>query len=516
MVSKIFSAVLQGLNPRIIEVEVAANRGLRAFNIVGLADIAIKEAKERVSSAIKSVGFSPPHHQTKRIIVNLAPADIKKEGTLYDLAIALSYLLASEQAKFSPENKLVFGELALDGRLKPINGALAFALTAKNHGFSEVILPEENAKEASLISLFYEQNQSPIKIIGVKTLKQALDYLEKRQDIAPFLFSKEQLPTLAEFEINFDWIKGQTHAKRGLEIAAAGGHNIFLNGPPGTGKTLLAKAIVSILPELNPSEILELTQIYSISSLLNPQNPVIYQRPFRSPHHTSSEAAIIGGSSPPKVGEITLAHRGILFLDEFPEFHRDVLESLRQPIEEGKITISRARHNLTFPAKFTLVGAANPCPCGYKASPEKECSCTNSQIASYKRKLSGPLMDRIDIFCWVPAVKYEDLISESLENKSDLTKDNVKKARDLQKERFKNENILTNSEMNLIQIKKYCQIDSSSQALLKSNVESGKLSARGFHRVLKTSRTIADLEQRGNIAFPDVHEALMYRLRENE
>ncbi|RLC39952.1 MAG: magnesium chelatase [Candidatus Nealsonbacteria bacterium] len=513
MVAKIFSAALKGLESQVIEVEVACNKGLRSFNIVGLGDKAITESKERVSQAIKSIKLSPPQAQAKRILVNLAPADLKKEGSLYDLAIALGYLLASKQVRFNPQGKLILGELALDGSLKPIKGVLSFSFLAQKEGFGEIILPKENAKEAGLVNL--QERQRKIKIIGAENLAEVISYLEGKKEIPESKVDPQQLKrNFQKFEIDFGWIKGQLHTKRGLEIAAAGAHNVLLQGPPGTGKTLLAKAIVSILPQPSFEEILELTKIYSIAGLLPKERPFLNQRPFRAPHHTSSEVSLIGGGSPPKPGEITLAHRGILFLDEFPEFHRDVLESLRQPIEEGEIAIQRAKYILTFPAKFTLIAAANPCPCGYFGDPEKECTCTASQIASYRRKLSGPLIDRIDIFCWVPSLKYSDLISPDKEGQSQEIRKKVGRAREIQRERFKKEGILTNSEMKIPQIKKYCQIDSSSQNILRKYVDKGLLSARGYHRVLKVARTIADLEGREKILTDDISEALSYRLRE--
>lgn len=510
MPCRVYSAALQGLSAELIEVETAVSAGLRSFNIVGLPDKAIKEAKERVSSAIRTVGLLPPHHQRKRVVINLAPADLKKEGSLYDLPIALGYLLSSGQIRFSPQKKIILGELALDGKVKPIKGAFSFAFLCQEQGFEEIILPFENAREAALINTFSKKNL--FKITPVKHLKQAIRYLEKREIIPSFSLKQEnwaQAPS--NFEVELGWVKGQEHTKRGLTIAAAGGHNLMMQGPPGTGKTLLARAVVSILPPLSPEESLELTKIYSAAGVLSQENPLLTHPPFRAPHHTTSEAALIGGGSPPQPGEITLAHRGVLFLDEFPEFHRDVLESLRQPIEQGKITVQRAKARHTFPAKFMLLAAANPCPCGYKNDPQNECTCTNSQIAAYRRKLSGPLMDRIDLFCWVGAVKYEDLVAPQQNKETQKIQEKVKQARFRQRERFKKEPIFTNSEMGLKQIKEFCHIDNHSQAFLKKYVNKGKLSARGYHRVLKVARTIADLENSSKILSTHIQEALSYR-----
>ncbi len=514
MVSKIYSAALQGLEARIIEIEVATSQGLRAFNIVGLADTAIKEAKERVNAAIKTAGLKAPQHQAKRVLVNLAPADLKKEGSLYDLPIALAFLLADEQARFDYKNKIILGELALDGTLKPIKGALSFALLAKEQGLEEIILPKQNAKEAALSAIL--KNQTKIRIIGANSLREVILHLEKREEIIPLEINLNELETpLQNFEIEFGWVKGQYHAKKGLVIAAAGGHNLLFQGPPGAGKTILAKSIVSILPKLTFEELLELTKIYSITGLLK-QGKFLMQRPFRNPHHSCSEVALIGGGQPPRPGEISLAHRGILFLDEFPEFHRDLLESLRTPLEEGTMNIQRARYDLTFPANFTLIAAANPCPCGYHNDPERECSCTPSQVASYRRKLSGPLMDRLDIFIDVPSLKYEELIAPEKGNASDEARQKIAMARNIQRQRFKDETILTNSEMKIPHIKKYCEVPSDSQSILRKYIDSGKLSARGYHRILKVARTIADLKQRDKIAFQDISEALSYRLRREE
>lgn len=506
MPSKVFSAAIVGLDAQIVEVEVDVYHGLRSFSIVGLPDKAIKESEERVDSAIKSAKLLSPHSRTFKVLVNLAPADLKKEGSLYDLPIALAFLIASKQTNFNPEGRVFLGELSLDGKLRPIKGALSFASMAKQKGFKEIILPAQNAREASLVR--------EIKAIGVGSLSEALAYLEKRIEIKNFDFNAESENYLLNNDIDMSWIKGQEYAKRALEITAAGGHNLFMFGPPGSGKSLLAKALPSILPKLNFAESLEVTKIYSVAGLLSENQTLMQTRPFRAPHHVSSDVSLVGGGTPPRIGEITLAHRGVLFLDEFPEFHRDVLESLRQPIEDGKITINRAKYNVNYPARFMLIAASNPCPCGYLADPDKNCTCTNSQVSMYRRKLSGPLMDRMDIFIEVPAVKYERLISQAPEKQSDVMRQKIEAARERQKERFKNKKILTNAEMQIPEIKEYCSHDIPSQNLLKKYVDAGKLSARGYHRVLKVARSIADLDQSENIRHEHIAESLMYRIRE--
>lgn len=500
---KIFSGGVWGIEGKIIEIEVKTSFGLRHFEIVGLPDKAVQESKERIGVAIESSGFKSPTKKPVRVLVSLAPADLKKEGSLYDLPIALGYLLAEREIKFDPKGKMILGELGLDGKVKGIRGAILFAILAKEENFSEIILPKENANEAALVE--------GVKVVGVESLKQAIDYLEGKIQLEgkkPEIKIKKEIP-----EVDISLIKGQESIKRILEIVAAGGHNLLMVGPPGTGKTLLAKSIVSILPPLSFEESLEVTKIYSLAGLLEKNSSLISHPPFRSPHHSSSETALIGGGNPPRPGEISLAHRGILFLDEFPEFHRDVLESLRQPLEEGKITISRAKYSVTLPALFTLIAASNPCPCGYYGDPERECKCSFSQIQKYQRKLSGPLTDRIDIFCWVPNLKFEKLIlpSES-ERDKEKRKERVILARNIQKERFKKEKL--NSQMEIKEIEKYCEIDGPSKSLLKKAVDSGKISVRGYHKVLKVARTIADLEGSEKILFSHLSEALTYRLRE--
>src|SRR3990167_5527738 len=430
MPSKVLSAAIIGLDAKLVQVEIDVSHGLRSFTIVGLPDKTVEESKERIESAIKNSKLLSPHGRTFRILINLAPADVKKEGSLYDLPIALAFLIASKQTSFNPENRLFLGELSLDGTLRPIKGALSFAILAKKQGLKEIILPKQNANEASLIK--------EVKVIGVESLSEALGYIENRIKVEPYIVEIQDLPLWAGNMVDISWVKGQEYAKRALEITAAGAHNLFFSGPPGGGKSLLAKALPSILPTLDFQEALEVTKIYSVAGLLKEHETMVASRPFRAPHHIASEASLLGGGTPLRPGEITLAHRGVLFLDEFPEFHRDVLESLRQPIEEGKITISRAKNTFTFPCRFMLVGASNPCPCGFYTSPDRACICSASQVAMYKRKLSGPLMDRMDIFIEVPAVKYEKLADSFMASQgSDLSillRERIQKARQIQKE----------------------------------------------------------------------------------
>jgi len=512
MSSKVFSAAVVGLDSQIIEIEVDASYGLRHFEIVGLPDKAVQESKERVASAIKSSNFQSPHGRPQRVLVSLAPADLKKEGSLYDLPIALGCLMATGQIKFDSQNKILVGELGLDGKLRPVKGVLSLALKAKKNSFEEIILPKINASEAALISSL-DQAGKKLKVIGVSSLKETIDYLEGKIKINPLEVNIKDFLQKPNYAIDLGWVKGQESSKRALEIAAAGAHNLLMVGPPGAGKSLLAKALPSILPELSFKEALEVTKIYSIAGLLPKEKPLINYRPFRSPHHTTSEPALIGGGNPPRPGEITLSHRGVLFLDEFPEFHRDVLESLRQPLEDGEINILRAKHHLVLPARFTLIAAANPCPCGYYGDPNRACTCLPSQIARYRRKLSGPLIDRIDLFIEVPQMKFEKLTAPDEKNSSIKIKERVEKARQIQRERFSAET--TNSEIQIPQIKKYCRVDIKSQNILKRFVDSGKLSARGYHRVLKVARTIADLDNSENISYSHLTEALMYRARES-
>jgi magnesium chelatase family protein len=501
VIARVLSSAVIGIDAYIVEVEVDISHGLPTFSTVGLPEGAVRESKDRVKAAIKNAGYEFP---SDRITVNLAPADVKKEGSAFDLPIALGILAATGLLNRSHYRDLLFlGELSLDGLVRPVKGVLPMAIAARDQGLRGIFLPQENAAEAAVVD--------GLPIYSVHTLPQVMEALRDMGAVEPFRQERDELPRDPHPDLDLSDVKGQENAKRAMEISAAGGHNLIMIGPPGSGKTMLARRLPTILPPLSSEESLETSKVYSVMGMMPSGHGLINSRPFRSPHHTVSDAGLIGGGQNPRPGQVSLAHNGVLFLDELPEFRKNVLEVLRQPMEDGHVTISRASSTVTYPASFMLVAAMNPCPCGFLGDAKRSCTCTWLQVRRYRAKISGPLMDRIDIHLEVPSVPYKDLSGVDQGASSGQVLERVMRAREIQQERFSKTNVHCNAGMNTRQIRKYCPVNEESGMLLERAMERFGLSARAHARILKISRTIADLEGSEKIGSSHVAEAIQYR-----
>lgn len=508
MLSKVFSSATYGIDAYFVEIETHIEKNLPAFTIVGLPDSAIKESRERVIAAIKNSGYEFP---VKKLTINLAPADIKKEGSAFDLPIAIGILASNETVKSDLlSDSVILGELSLDGTLRHVKGALPVAVETKKNGKRVLIVPSDSVNEASIVD--------GIDVYGMDNINEVIEFLNGDIEKKPVFTSKEEIfSSVNKYHLDFSEVKGQENVKRALEVAAAGAHNIIMIGPPGSGKTMLAKRIPSILPPLTFEEALETTKIHSVAGIMQRNQALITERPFRSPHHTVSDAALVGGGSFPRPGEVSFAHHGVLFLDELPEFKKNVLEVLRQPLEDARVTVSRSKMSLEFPANFMLAAAMNPCPCGFYTDPNKECTCTTQQIQKYMARISGPLLDRIDIHIEVPAVKYKELSSEVKGESSDEIRKRVVASRRIQLERFSHlKHVYTNADMGSKEVREFCKLDSASAELLKMAMTKLGLSARAYDRILKVSRTIADLESSDKILPQHISEAIQYRSLDRE